>query len=119
MLSNIAIDRLCIEVSSILLSQFSQHRFIVVIAENEDAHIEYRESIETYISGTDMILDNVMYYSLEDLPAYYENYIIICEHHLLHETRINENNLIFSISLNYLDRDLKNIFTKVYFDIED
>lgn len=118
MLSNIAIDRFCIEVSSILLPQFSQHRFIVVIAENEDAHIEYRESIETYISGTDMILDNVMYYSLEDLPAYYENYIIICEHHLLHETRINENNLIFSISLNYLDRDLKNIFTKIYFDIE-
>ena len=102
-----------------LVPQFIHYRFIVVVAENDDSHIEYRESISTYITGTDMILDNAMYYSLDELPEYYENYIIICERHLLNESKIFQNNLIFPISLSHLDTDLKNIFTKIYFDTKE
>ncbi|MBK5028403.1 helix-turn-helix domain-containing protein [Enterococcus faecium] len=119
MFSPIALDRFCIEVSSMLVPQFIHYRFIVVVAENDDSHIEYRESISTYITGTDMILDNAMYYSLDELPEYYENYIIICERHLLNESKIFQNNLIFPISLSHLDTDLKNIFTKIYFDTKE
>ncbi|WP_438784735.1 helix-turn-helix domain-containing protein [Enterococcus sp. DIV0765f] len=116
-LSPDALDRFCVEVFSILMPQSNPYKFIVVVAENDDSHIEYRESISAYISGSNMILDNEMYYSLNDIPSYYENYIIICEHSLLNTSQINKNNIIFPISFNSLDKDLKNIFTKLYFDV--
>lgn len=114
--SNIAIERFCIEVSPVLYPKFTHHRFILVVAESEDAHIEYRESIATYIAGTDIVLDDTMYYSLSELPEYYENHIIICEKLLLVDDQKYSHFSIYPISLNYLNDDLKEIFMKIYFN---
>ncbi|HHB0784569.1 TPA: helix-turn-helix domain-containing protein [Enterococcus faecium] len=117
-ISNLALERFCVEVHSLLVPKTNKNRFIVVVAENDDSHIEYRESISTYITGTDMILDDTMYYSLEEVPEYYDNHIIICERLLLTDSDLLKNNTIYPISLSYLNDDLKMIFTQLYFNVK-
>ncbi len=42
-----------------------------------------------------MILDDIMYYSLEEVPEYYDNHIIICERLLLTDSDLLKNNTIY------------------------
>ncbi|MCR1928063.1 hypothetical protein NSA39_09320 [Enterococcus gallinarum] len=88
---------------------------IIIVAEDELSHVVYRENISRWLNMDYYMIDNTMYYSLNDVPIYADEWphVIICERSLVFEENTKPTNL-FSISKSTLLEDIKRIFLYIY-----
>lgn len=91
--------------------------YIFIVAEEEIAHVSYREAICQRLNTENITLDSSLYYSLEELPEYMdgENSLIICER-ALGEFLFQQHREVklFPISLFSLDEDLRSISNYIF-----
>ncbi len=115
MVSSISLERFCVEIYPILVNEIKKTFTIMIVAENEFSHIFYRELLSYYLNENYAILDDTLYYSLDEIPNYYEQGIIICDRHLIKQkTKINKYQM-YPISVNYSKKDIEKIIKKMYF----
>ncbi|PTO37554.1 hypothetical protein C6P52_12455 [Enterococcus mundtii] len=110
-----ALEKLCSEIESSLVKKRKDKFAIIIVAEDELSHVIYRENITRWLNMDYHVIDNTMYYSVEDVPIYAEEWphIIVCERALV--TRNEEQSLnLFAISKSTLFEDIKNIFLYIY-----
>lgn len=87
----------------------------MIIAETELSHIIYRHTLKKWLNPDYIFIDDRLYYSLEDIPIYREqwSHIIVCERTL--QTRYTQqDNNFFYISRNTLLKDTKYIIDSFY-----
>lgn len=100
----------CQLTSFILTNEDKSKIGIVIVAENESSHIAFRKSLEKRLSLREAIMDNTLYYSLNDVPSYImnSNHLIICERTLFYKESLT-NKKIYPISLCSLSSDINHI----------
>lgn len=110
------IDKFTSQVSTVLLQKNQQQQVFIVIAEDEFSHILYREHLEKWINHSDKLIDDRMYYSIDELPVYIKSWshVIICERALLVEHERAQTVPLFPISRSTLSDDLRNILLYSY-----
>jgi len=117
LLSKKATDQFCLQVADLLLNNFTKKWHVFFVASDEFSHIAYREWLQRNVNTTYIIVDNVLYYSLEELPIYIntENSVIICERSLMDLTdeKIRQTKT-FPISLVSITQDLTEFFQYVF-----
>ncbi|WP_086348829.1 helix-turn-helix domain-containing protein [Candidatus Enterococcus clewellii] len=111
-----ALEKFCSQVTASLLQKRSPKFVFFFIAEDELSHTIYRENLKRWLNLDYNIMDSTMYYSLDELPIYVEEWpsIIICERSLKHDTTIPDSITFFPISRNSILEDTKNILAYVY-----
>ncbi|WP_445266881.1 helix-turn-helix domain-containing protein [Staphylococcus aureus] len=116
-LENHAIEKFCLQTSGILLKNTAKKWYLFIVADDEIAHIAYREWIQRRLNTEHIVLDAFLYYSLNELPVYIDisRSIIICERSLgefpfekYHNTKI------FPVSLFSINEDLDHIFDYIF-----
>ncbi|MBO1104237.1 HTH domain-containing protein [Enterococcus faecalis] len=117
LLSKKATDQFCLQVADLLLNNLTKKWHVFFVASDEFSHIAYREWLQRNVNTTYIIVDNVLYYSLEELPIYIntENSIIICERSLMNLTdeKIRQTKT-FPISLISITQDLTEFFRYIF-----
>ncbi|EOB3484631.1 helix-turn-helix domain-containing protein [Enterococcus faecium] len=110
-----SIEKLCTEIESSLTNKIRNRFAIIIVAEDELSHILYRENITRWLNMDYNVIDNIMYYSLDEVPVYAEEWphIIICERSLVSKNEYDKLNL-FLISKNTIFIDIKNILLYIY-----
>lgn len=116
-LSPRSLEKFCLQISELLLHHIGKRWNIFIVAEEEYSHIIYREWIERKINTEYFIIDSVLYYSIDTLPAYVdtESSIIICERTLMIE--INEKirgSKTFPVSLISITKDLQEFVNYIF-----
>lgn len=87
----------------------------MIIAETELSHIIYRHTLKKWLNPEFIFIDENLYYSIDDIPVYREQwpYIIVCERTLqTRYTQLEPN--FFYISRNTLLKDTKYIVDSFY-----
>lgn len=111
-----SIEKFCLQTSGVLLANPSKNWHIFIVAEDEISHISYRESIRRRMNTEYIVIDTLLYYSLDQLPIYIDiaNSIIICERSL-GEFPFDQyrGTQMFPVSLYSLNEDLQNIFNYI------
>lgn len=110
-----SLEKLCCDIESSLVNKIKNKFAIIIVAEDELSHILYRENITRWLNMDYNVIDNTMYYSLDEVPVYAEEWphIIICERSLVSKNECDKLNLFF-ISKNTLFTDIKNILLYIY-----
>ncbi|MDQ8243196.1 hypothetical protein Q3C84_12420 [Enterococcus faecium] len=110
-----SLEKLCCDIESSLVNKIKNKFAIIIVAEDELSHILYRENITRWLNMDYNVIDNTMYYSLDEVPVYAEEWphIIICERSLVSKNECDKLNL-FLISKNTLFTDVKNILLYIY-----
>ncbi|HFX3844205.1 TPA: helix-turn-helix domain-containing protein [Enterococcus faecium] len=110
-----SLEKLCCEIESSLVNKIKNKFVIIIVSEDELSHILYRENITRWLNMDYNVIDNTMYYSLDEVPVYAEEWphIIICERSLVSKNESDKFNL-FLISKNTLFIDIKNILLYIY-----
>lgn len=87
----------------------------MIIAETELSHIIYRHTLQKWLNSDFIFIDDNLYYSLDDIPVYREQWphIIVCERTLQTRYTQSEPNL-FYISRNTLLKDVKYIIDSFF-----
>lgn len=112
--SDTEIDQFCIRVTEILISNLIPKVYLVIVAENADSHVVYREYLKKSIFNDLYSVDDVMYYSLKELPNYYNRTgIILCERSVFLDDDVERSN-IYPVSLYTLTNDMNKFFSKVF-----
>ncbi|EME3577336.1 DeoR family transcriptional regulator [Enterococcus faecium] len=113
--NNTSLEKLCSEIESSLIKKVQDKFAIIIVAEDELSHVLYRENLIRWLNMDYNVIDHTMYYSIEDVPVYAEEWphIIVCERSLLSQDGDKRWNL-FSISKNTLFNDIKNILLYIY-----
>lgn len=108
-----ATEQFCLQVADLLLNNFTKKWHVFFVASDEFSHIAYREWLQRNLNTTYIVVDNVLYYSLEELPIYINtaNSIIICERALMNtmDEKIRQTKS-FLVSLNTFSQDLTEFF---------
>ena len=114
-LNDTSLEKLCSEIESSLTQKRPMKFAIIIVAEDELSHVVYRENISRWLNMDYYMIDNTMYYSLNDVPIYADEWphVIICERSLVFEENTKPTNL-FSISKSTLLEDIKRIFLYIY-----
>ncbi|WP_179287062.1 helix-turn-helix domain-containing protein [Enterococcus hirae] len=111
-------EKFCLQISEILLNNCARKWNVFIVAEDEFSHIAYREWIRQKINTTNIILDSVLYYSIDSLPMYIdiENSIVICERTLMNSLYENiRSTKTFPISLYSITEDMQKFFSYVFY----
>ncbi|EOZ5804719.1 helix-turn-helix domain-containing protein [Enterococcus faecium] len=113
--NDISLEKLCSEIETSLTRKINNKHAILVVAEDELSHVVYRENIARWINNDYIVIDDRMYYSLEEIPVYVEDWphIIVCERSLI-SNNIDKYLNLFSISKSTLTTDIKTIFLYLY-----
>lgn len=117
-LSNKTIEKFCLQVSEVLLHNSNKKWNVFIVAEDEYSHIAYREWIERKLNTEHIIVNNSLYYSLEDLPVYIDvnSSLVICERTLMNDLdEMIRDSKTFPISLYSINEDLQEFFEYVSF----
>ncbi|HAP3574433.1 TPA: hypothetical protein IUD81_002671 [Enterococcus faecalis] len=107
----------CLQVSDLLLNNHKKKWHVFFVANDEFSHISYREWLQRNVNTTYIIIDNVLYYSLEELPVYIntENSIVICERSLIDITNEKIRQVkTFPVSLISITKDLTDFFQYIF-----
>lgn len=114
-MNDTSLEKLCSEIESSLTQKRPMKFAIIIVAEDELSHVVYRENISRWLNMDYYMIDNTMYYSLNDVPIYADEWphVIICERSLVFEENTKPTNL-FSISKSTLLEDIKRIFLYIY-----
>ena len=117
-LSKKTTEKFCLQVSELLLHNSNKKWNVFVVAEDEYSHVAYREWIERKLNTEHIIVDSILYYSMDDLPIYIDNNssLVICERTLMNDQseRIR-NTRTFPVSLYSINNDLQSFFAYVSF----
>ncbi len=116
-LSRRTTEKFCLQVSELLLHNSSKKWNVFIVAEDEYSHVAYREWIKRKMNTTHIIIDSVLYYSLDSLPVYInaDSSIIICERTIMnYPTESIRNTKTFPISLFSINKDMKHFFSYVF-----
>lgn len=116
-LENRALEKFCLQASEILVNNASKKWYVFIIAEDEIAHIAYREWIDRRLNTEHIIIDNALYYSLDTLPVYIdtESSIIICERSLAsYPFKQYREIKMFPVTLFSINEDLQVMFNYVF-----
>lgn len=111
------IDNFCMRISSLLMTgDYKNIIPVLIVAEDAHSHVSYREHLKKWLSDETIVIDDRLYYSLEEIPEYFYNQqsIIICERSLLNENFTNEEGIIFPITDTTFLEDIKNIMFSIY-----
>lgn len=84
-LNQSSVETFCLQVQDLLIrNDASRIWHIFIVAEDEFSHMVYREWINLRLNPEKMRIDQLLYYSLNQLPAYIDSSgsIIICERSL-------------------------------------
>lgn len=120
--SNLKFSKTCVlrlisEIHSSLISNNIQKQLCMIVAENELSHIIYRESLQKWMNSDSIMIDDTLYYSIDEIPLYKDDWphFIIYERSLLtkEENRLPDNNL-FYISRKSLLEDIKIVRDNLY-----
>lgn len=116
-LSKEATNQFCLQVADLLLNNRTKKWHVFFVASNEFSHVAYREWLQRNVNTMYIVLDNVLYYSLDELPIYIntENSIIICERSLMNVTdeKIRQTKT-FPVSLMTITQDLTEFFQYIF-----
>lgn len=106
--NDLAIEWFVSQVSFSLTLKGKQKRVFFIVAENEESHIIYRESLKYWINLDYNMIDSHLYYSLDQLSLYSDKnpHVIICERSILPVSEINHPHL-FPISRRSIREDIK------------
>lgn len=117
-LSRKTTEKFCLQVSELLLHDSSKNWNIFIVAEDEFSHILYREWIERKLNTNHIVINDELFYSLNDLPIYIDadNSIIVCERTLMNDPSgwIKESKT-FPISLSSINEDLQKFLEYVFY----
>lgn len=85
---------------------------IVIVSKDEYSHMLFRNNISKIISENYFIINDEIYYSIDDIPELFFNIncFIVCERCLLNQDRT----FILPISINNLTNDLKDISNYIF-----
>jgi len=112
-----ATDQFCLQVADLLLNNRTKKWQVFFVASDEFSHMAYREWLQRNVNTTYIVVDNVLYYSLEELPIYIntENSIVICERSLMNVTdeKVRQTKT-FPISLISITQDLTEFFQYIF-----
>lgn len=117
-LSNKTTEKFCLQVSEVLLHNSNKKWNVFIVAEDEYSHIAYREWIERKLNTEHIMVNNSLYYSLEDLPVYIDvnSSLVICERTLMNDLdEMIRDSKTFPISLYSINEDLQEFFEYVSF----
>lgn len=84
-LTQSSVETFCLQVQDLLIqNDMTRIWHIFIVAEDEFSHIVYREWMNRRLNPENMTIDQSLYYSLDQLPAYIDSSssIIICERSL-------------------------------------
>ncbi|MGL9915189.1 hypothetical protein IGI95_002676 [Enterococcus sp. DIV0784] len=112
-ISDITLEKFCLQVSPLLLTNSLKKWNIFIVAEDEFGHITYREWITKKLNMDYISIDNILYYSLDSLPVYIDidSSIVICERSLMNiSDEIVRQVKTFPISLFSITEDLQEFF---------
>lgn len=114
-INDTSLEKFCSEIETSLTKKWKNKFVIIIVAEDELSHVIYRENITRWLNMDYNVIDNTMYYSMEDVPVYVEEWphIIICERSVLSKNYDNQLNIFF-ISKSTLFNDIKNILLYIY-----
>ncbi|MGJ3730771.1 hypothetical protein [Enterococcus faecium] len=117
-LSQKTTEKFCLQVSEVLLHNSDKKWNVFIVAEDEYSHVAYREWIERKLNAEHIIVDSLLYYSIEDLPVYIDvsNSLVICERTLMNDLneRIRDSKT-FPVSLYSVNKDLQSFFEYISF----
>ncbi|MFP3769603.1 hypothetical protein U8U95_07190, partial [Enterococcus faecium] len=111
------IENFCMRISSLLMTgDYKNIIPVLIVAEDAHSHVNYREHIKKWLSDEIIVIDDRLYYSLEEIPQYFysQKNIIICERSLLNKTFTNKEGIIFPITDTTFLEDIKNIMLSIY-----
>ena len=110
------LEKFCSQVTVSLMQKRISKFVFFFIAEDELSHTIYRENLKRWLNLDYNIIDSTMYYSLDELPIYVQEWpsIIICERSLKYDFKIANSLTFFPISRNSILEDTKNILSYVY-----
>ncbi|MBK5132783.1 hypothetical protein IL311_15445, partial [Enterococcus faecium] len=104
------LDLFCLQVYPILMEKPKHKRLILVVACNEATHILYRENLMRHIYKEEFEVDDTMYYTLESIPNYLKESIILCDRNVKKDyVEIPKFNHVYFLSNNHVNQDLKMI----------
>ncbi|MBO1304725.1 helix-turn-helix domain-containing protein [Enterococcus sp. 669A] len=114
--SDTAIEKLCSQTSSILLNKHTGKFAFIIVAEDELSHTIYRKNLLKWLNMDHNVIDDTLYYSLDELPVYTEKWphIIICERALKHTSEETEHLQLLPISRSSIKEDMRNILLYAY-----
>lgn len=84
-LTQSSVETFCLQVQDLLIqNDMTRIWHIFIVAEDEFSHIVYREWMNRRLNSENITIDQSLYYSLDQLPAYIDSSssIIICERSL-------------------------------------
>lgn len=116
-ISKKATDQFCLQVVDLLLNNRKKKWHVFFVASDEFSHMAYREWLQRNVNTTYIVIDNILYYSLEELPIYIntENSIVICERSLMNVTdeKVRQTKT-FPVSLISITPDLTEFFQYIF-----
>lgn len=116
-LNSQSVEKFCLQTTELLISDFSKIWDVFIVAEDEFSHIAYREWIRRRLNTEHVVIDNILYYSLDSLPVYIDidSSIIICERTLANfPFQEYRETKMFPVSLFSINKDLKQFFNYVF-----
>ncbi|MFS1046756.1 DeoR family transcriptional regulator [Enterococcus faecium] len=116
-LNSQSVEKFCLQTTELLISDFSTIWDVFIVAEDEFSHIAYREWIRRRLNTEHVVIDNILYYSLDSLPVYIDidSSIIICERTLANfPFQEYRETKMFPVSLFSINKDLKQFFNYVF-----
>lgn len=117
LVSRKATEQFCLQVSDLLLNNHTKKWHVFFVASDEFSHIAYREWLRRNLNTTYIVMDNILYYSLKELPVYIgtENSVIICDRSLMDvvDDKIRKIK-IFPVSLFTITQDLTDFFQYIF-----
>ncbi|MBC9722696.1 MAG: DeoR family transcriptional regulator [Lactobacillus sp.] len=113
-----SVEKFCLQVQDLLVrNDMNKIWHIFIVAESEFSHIVYREWIRRRLNTEQMVIDQALYYSLDQLPIYIDNdsSIIICERSLTSFPFEEYQGVkLFPTSLFSVDKDFQHLFEHLF-----
>ncbi|MGL9796112.1 helix-turn-helix domain-containing protein [Enterococcus sp. DIV1283b] len=104
------LDLFCLQVCPTLMEKPKHKQLILVIAHDEATHILYRENLMRHIYEEEFEVDDTMYYTLESIPNYLRNSIILCDRNVVKDyVEIPKLKYVYFLSNNHVNQELKMI----------
>ncbi|MGL9796218.1 hypothetical protein [Enterococcus sp. DIV1283b] len=104
------LDLFCLQVCPTLMEKPKYKQLILVIARDEATHILYRENLMRHIYEEEFEVDDTMYYTLESIPNYLKESIILCDRNVVKDyVKIPRLKHVYFLSNNHVNQDLKMI----------
>lgn len=113
-----SVEKFCLQVQDLLIrNDMTKIWHIFIVAENEFSHIVYREWLKRRLNTEQMMIDQALYYSLDQLPVYIDSdsSIIICERSLTNFPFDEYQGIkLFPTSLFSVDKDFQCFFEYLF-----